>query len=236
MNSVRVRRTLAKCLVVLVAGFVLNLISPVVIAQQRTIHPGESTVITYDGPAELLTTLSTEKGPKSGHVVINAVTTLDGTELADSYTVHASTALPVDGRAGLTHVFPYRPERITYPYSDPFAPETFDTPARLDYLGPGSVGGLDTYKYRANISAPGYEAQRTIDLQMRTGEVLDETWSVNQGPVEGLFRMSEQSRAQAREHAAGQVRVLRALQVLAWVTRFAAIAALAWAAVTVARR
>ena len=95
MNSVRVRRTLAKCLVVLVAGFVLNLISPVVIAQQRTIHPGESTVITYDGPAELVTTLSTEKGPKSGHVVINAVTTLDGTELADSYTVHASTALPV---------------------------------------------------------------------------------------------------------------------------------------------
>ncbi|MBA4506284.1 hypothetical protein H0H28_13410, partial [Corynebacterium sanguinis] len=48
MNSVGVRRTLAKCLVVLVAGFVLNLISPVVIAQQRTIHPGETSVVTFD--------------------------------------------------------------------------------------------------------------------------------------------------------------------------------------------
>ncbi|EEI18051.1 DUF3068 domain-containing protein [Corynebacterium sanguinis] len=236
MNSVGVRRTLAKCLVVLVAGFVLNLISPVVIAQQRTIHPGETSVVTFDGPAELTKRFSTSEGPESGQVVINAMTVLGGNELADSYTVHASTALPVDGRAGLTYVFPYRPERISYPYSDPFAPGTFDTPARLDYLGPGSVGGLDTYKYRANITAPGYEAQRIIDLQVRTGEVLDETWTVREGPVAGLYRMSEQSRDVAWQRAAAEVHVLRGLQVLAWVTRFIAVVALAWAAVAVARR
>ncbi|WP_165002217.1 porin PorA family protein [Corynebacterium qintianiae] len=236
MNSVGVRRTLAKCLVVLAVCFALNLIAPVVISQQRTIHPRESRTITFDGPASLTVELTTGKGPKSGQVSIQAAVSLDGAPLADSMTASASSALPVDGRAGLTYLFPYRPERLSYPYTDPFAPETFTDPARMDYVGPGSVGGLDTYKYRAGITADGHSAERIIDLQVQTGEVLDETWSVAEGPVEGLFRMSEQSRFEAHERAAAEVRVLHALQVLAWVTRFVAFVALVRAAVAVARR
>lgn len=236
MNSVEVRRTLAKCLVVLVVCFALNLIPPVVIAMQRTIHPGETLHTTYDGPAPLSIQLSTAEVPESGRVALNAVITLDGTQVTDSYVVDASSALPVSGRAGLTYLFPYQPERLSYPFSDPFAPQTFEEPARLDYLGPGGVGGLDTYKYRANVEGEGYAAQRIFDLQVRTGEVLDETWSLAEGPVQGQFRMSEQSRDAAWERATAEVRVLRGLQVLAWVTRFIAFVALVWAAVAVARR
>lgn len=231
---------MTKCLVVLVVCFALNLIAPVVIAHQRTIAPNTTTSTTFDGPAPLSIELSTATGPKSGQVIIDADIAVDGTRITDSYVVHASSALPAAGRAGLSHVFPYRPERLSYPYSDPFAPQTFDNPAHLDYVGPGNVGGLDTYKYRANISGEGYAAERIIDLQVKTGAVLDETWSVEHssagGPPTGLYRMSEQSRTAAWEHAAAQVRVLRGLQVLAWVTRFVALVALVWAAVTVARR
>ncbi|WP_157672456.1 porin PorA family protein [Corynebacterium mycetoides] len=234
--GLELRRTLVRCLAVLAVCFALNLISPVVIAAQRTIAPGETRLTTFDGPAELSVETTTSKGAKSGTVEIDANIVLDGAARTDSYTAAAASSMPVPGRGGVTYYFPYRPERRTYPYSDPFAPQTLTAPAALDYVGPGSVGGLDTYKYRARIATPDYAAERIIDLQTSTGVVLDETWSVERGPATGLFRMSEASRAEARAHAAGQVRVLHVLQVLAWVTRFIAVVALAWAAVAVARR
>lgn len=236
MDSVGVKRTVVRCLAVIAMCLVLSLIAPVVIAQQRTIHPGETAAVSYDGPVPFDVEVTTAKGAKKGTVEIAADITLGGESLADSYTATASSAYPAEGRAGLTYRFPYRPERRTYPYTDPFAPATVDFPARMDYIGPGSVGGLDTFKYRADVRADGYAAERVIDLEAETGTVLDETWAVDEGPVQGMFRMSEQSRNNAWQHAAAQVRVLRGLRVLGWLTGVATVVALVWAAVAVARR
>ncbi|AWB85164.1 hypothetical protein C3E79_10375 [Corynebacterium liangguodongii] len=233
------KRALVRCAVVVATCAALNLISPVVIAQQRTLHPGEEHTRVFDGPTPLSTTVTVGTSEGDDQVTITGRTELgglDGGVTVDSYPATASSALPAAGRSGLTYLFPYRPERLSYPYTDPFAPETSDHPVALDYVGPGNVGGLDTYQYRAEVATEGYSAERIIDVQVATGEVLDETWSVARGPATGLFRLSEASRAEARQRSVVELRVLRGLQVLAWVTRWIALLALVYLAVAVARR
>ncbi|WP_291313941.1 porin PorA family protein [Corynebacterium sp. UBA2622] len=217
---------------ILLACLALNLIAPVVISAQRALPHEGFFASTYDGPVPYAQELTLTRGAKKDEVDINARLLIDGTEHRDSYTANVATTFPVRDRGGLTYFFPYQPERRSYPYSDPFALEA--VPA--DYLGPGNVAGLETYKYRAEISDGGYHAERIFDLERRTGRVLDETWTTSGGPADGFFRLSEDSRAEAVGAARREVGVLRALQVLAWVTRLAAVLTLAWLAVAFARR
>lgn len=218
--------------VVLLACFAVNLIAPVVISAQRAMpRPAEFTS-TYDGPVPFTVETTLTQGAKKDEVDVNARLLIDGTEHRDSYTANAATTFPVRDRGGLTYFFPYQPERRSYPYSDPFSLEAVP----MDYVGPGNVAGLETYKYRAEITDGDYRAERIFDLERRTGRVLDETWTTSGGPADGFFRLSDESRARAVDKARSEVAVLRALQVLAWVTRFVAVLTLAWLAVAFARR
>ena len=136
------RRRLAACLGIIVVCGALNLASPIVIAQQRTLDPGEYTML-FDGTSPRTRTIALSKAPKS----LDAVVTLDGDEV-DAFPIDPSTAFPAKGRAGLGPLLPYRPERRTYPLFDPAT----GNDVALDYLGPGAVRGLETYKYEADMS------------------------------------------------------------------------------------
>ena len=99
------RRRLATCLGIIVACAALNLASPVVIAKQRTLTPGEYTVqftVLGDGASPHTRTVTLTEAPKS----LNAVVTVDGDEV-DSFAIDPSTAFPAKGRAGLGPLMPY---------------------------------------------------------------------------------------------------------------------------------
>ncbi|WKD58264.1 hypothetical protein CAPI_08690 [Corynebacterium capitovis DSM 44611] len=217
---------------VLLLCFLLNLPAPFIIAAQRTLPTSGTESVTYDGPVELTRETILGPGQSRKEVTVDTRILLDGNEYRDSYTANRSSAFPVRDRGGLTYFFPYRPERRSYPYSDPFSLSAVP----LDYAGMGSVGGLETYKYRAVIDDGDYHAERIFDLERRTGRVLDETWTVAGGLAEGFFRLSEQSRVEALDAARDEVAILRVLQVLAWGTRFVAVLTLVGLAVAFARR
>ena len=102
------RRRLAACLGIIVVCGALNLASPIVIAQQRTLDPGEYTML-FDGTSPRTRTIELTKAPKS----LDAVVTLDGEEV-DAFPIDPSTAFPAKGRAGLGPLLPYRPETVSY--------------------------------------------------------------------------------------------------------------------------
>lgn len=231
MARVNLRRRLAACLGVIVVCAALNLISPAVIAHQRTLRPGEYTM-RFDAasPSDRATTqtqththtrtVTLTKAPKQ----LNAVVTVDGEEV-DHFPIDPSTAFPAKGRAGLGPFLPYRPERRSYPL--------FDTAAgrdvALDYVGPGSVRGLETSKYAATLSDG---CTRTVDAERRTGRIVDEVWDC---PPE-QWVLAEESKAAAVDAARRDVAWLRGLQVMAVLTRFTAAAAFIVGLVSYARR
>ncbi len=227
--GVRRARTAATILLVCLA---LNLIAPAVISAQRALPHEGFFAATYDGPVPYSVETTLTPGAKKDEVDIASRLLIDGTEHIDSYTANVATTFPIRDRGGLTYFFPYQPERRSYPYSDPFSLRAVP----MDYLGPGNVAGLETYKYRAEVADGEYRAERIVDLERRTGRVLDETWTTSGGPAEGFFRLSDDSRAEAVDAARREVGILRALQVLAWVTRLVAVLTLAWLAVAFARR
>ncbi|WP_342318556.1 porin PorA family protein [Corynebacterium mayonis] len=231
MYSVGLRRVRIAAAVVLLC-ILLNFIPPAVIASQRAIDRPATYTTVFDGPVPYSVTTEFEQGTKKDEVDIRARLLIGSTEYHDSYTAAVTTAFPVRDRGGMTYIFPYRPERRSYPYSDPFALEA----VAMDYVGPRNVGGLETYKYLALIEDGDYRAERTFDMERRTGRILDETWTTSGGPVEGFFRMAESSRAEAFDQAKGDVILLRALQVLAWLTRAVIVVTLVWLALSYARR
>ena len=210
------RRRLATCLGIIVACGALNLASPIVIAQQRTLDPGEYTML-FDGTSPRTRTIELSKAPKS----LDAVVTVDGEEV-DAFPIDPSTAFPAKGRAGLGPLLPYRPERRTYPLFD----STSGRDVGLDYLGPGSVRGLDTYKYSAALSDG---CTRTVDAERRTGRILDEVWDCGADQ----WVLAEETKA-AQVDAAG--RGVAWLQVMSVVTRVIAAAAFVAGLVLYARR
>ncbi|SDS81965.1 porin PorA family protein [Corynebacterium timonense] len=213
---------------VLLACLALNLLIPALVSAQRALPLPSTTTATYDGPVPYSLEVSYTRGATRGEVAIEARMLIDATEHRDSYTARADTALPVDDRPGLTYLFPAVPRPRSYPYADPFASGAVP----LDYVGPGNVAGVETYQYRAVVDEGDYQAERIIDLERRTGRVLDETWST----ADGLFRLSEESRRAAVDTARGSVRMLRGFEVLSWLSRAVAVLTLAWLAVAVARR
>ena len=153
-----------------------------------------------------------------------AVVTVDGEEV-DHFPIDPSTAFPAKGRAGLGPFLPYRPERRSYPL--------FDTAAgrdvALDYVGPGSVRGLETSKYAATLSDG---CTRTVDAERRTGRIVDEIW----GCGEDQWTLAEETKSSQVAAARREVAWLRGLQVMAGVTRTIAAAAFIAGLVFYARR
>lgn len=213
------RRRLATCLGIIVACAAFNLASPIVIAKQRTLDPGEYTML-FDGTSPRTRTVALSKAPKK----LNAVVTVDGEEV-DAFPIDPSTAFPAKGRAGLGPLMPYQPERRTYPLFDTASGKDVG----LDYLGPGSVRGLDTYKYAAALSSG---CTRTVDAERRTGRIVDEVWDCG----EDQWVLSEETKAAQVDAARTSVAWLRGLQVMAVLTRVIAAAAFAVGLVLYARR
>ena len=211
------RRRLAACLGVIVVCAVLNIASPIVIAKQRTLVPGEYTML-FSGDRSRTVTLT--EAPKA----MRARVDVDGEEV-DSFLIDPSTAFPTKGRAGLGPLMPYNPERRTYPLHDP----TTGNDAALDYLGPGNVRGLETYKYAATL-ADG--CTRTVDAERRTGRILDEVWDC---PPE-QWVLADDTKTAAVDTARRDVAWLRGLQVMAVLTRFIAAVAFIVGLVAYARR
>mgnify|MGYP002716581618 CR=1 FL=1 len=213
------RRRLTACLGIIVVCAALNLASPIVIAKQRTLAPGEYTVL-FDGASPHTRTITLTEAPKR----LDAVVTVDGEEV-DAFPIDPSTAFPAKGRAGLGPFMPYRPERRTYPLFDPAT----GSDVALDYLGPGAVRGLETYKYAAELSDG---CVRTVDAERRTGRIVDEVWTCG----EDQWVLAEAAKAAQVEAARRDVAWLRGLQVMAVVTRAIAAAAFIAGLVFYARR
>ena len=211
------RRRLAACLGVIVVCAVLNIASPIVIAKQRTLVPGDYTMH-FSGDRSRTVTLTEE--PKA----MRARVEVDGEEV-DSFLIDPSTAFPTKGRAGLGPLIPYHPERRTYPLHDPAT----GNDAALDYLGPGNVRGLETYKYAATLSDG---CTRTVDAERRTGRILDEVWDC---PPE-QWVLADDTKTAAVNAARNDVAWLRGLQLMAVLTRFIAAVAFIVGLVAYARR
>lgn len=211
------RRRLAACLGVIVVCAVLNIASPIVIAKQRTLVPGDYTML-FSGDRSRTVTLT--EAPKA----MRARVDVDGEEV-DSFLIDPSTAFPTKGRAGLGPLMPYNPERRSYPLHD----TTTGRDVPLDYLGPGNVRGLETYKYAATLSDG---CTRTVDAERRTGRILDEVWDC---PPE-QWVLADDTKTAAVNAARNDVAWLRGLQVMAVLTRLIAAVAFIVGLVAYARR
>ena len=98
----------------------------------------------FDGTSPRTRTIELSKAPKG----LDAAVTLDGEEV-DAFPIDPSTAFPAKGRAGLGPLLPYRPERRTYPLFD----STSGEDVGMDYLGPGSVRGLQVMSVLTRVIA-----------------------------------------------------------------------------------
>lgn len=193
--------------------FALNLASPFVVSQQRTLAPGEIAWL-FDGPTPHTRTLTLEARGKK----LVAAVAVDGAEV-DRFPIDPVTRMPTaTGRAGLGPLLPYAPQRKTYPL------HTDGGDVAMDYVGAGAVRGLETQKYSADVDG----CERVVDAERRTGRIVDEVFT-----CEGAqYRLAEPSKAEAVAAARADVRVLLALQVMAVLTRFvggAAFVAGLWA-------
>lgn len=243
------RRTLLYAGAIIAVCFALNLIAPLVISSQRTLTPGTTTML-FDGPSNPTVTITLtdpeedakDGADEEGLVASTEVTGLPGEAEAftDRFLINPTTHYPLGERHGLGVLFPYQPERRSYPFYDFFGAAAADHVALLDYVGNGSVGGLETYKYHGALSGG---VERTVDVERRTGRILSEVWTAptnadrgdstdSSGSAGGEVQMwvlAEASKSEALDLARSEVRVLFALQVLALVTRVIAAAALLWA-------
>lgn len=215
------KRRLWVCAAVIAACVALNLLSPLIISSQRVLAPTQD-VLRFDGPTALHRTITIEEEPAQKGLFMSAEVINDGELIAsDRFEVNPSSAFPTSSpgssRQGLGYVMPYAPERRSYPFYDPVG----DVTVPLDYVGARSVGGLETYKYRAEIDVAGYRAERIIDVERRTGRLLDETWTVNGN----LYVLSDATKATELANAYRDVRVLKALQIMAFLTRLIGVVA-----------
>lgn len=174
----------------------------------------------FDGTSPRTRTVTLSKAPKG----LDAVVTVDGEEV-DAFPIDPSTAFPAKGRAGLGPLMPYRPERRTYPLFDPAT----GSDVALDYLGPGAVRGLETYKYEADMSDG---CVRTVDAERRTGRILEEVWDCG----EDQWMLADETKAAQVSAAGRDVAWLRGLQVMSVLTRIIAAAAFVAGLVLYARR
>ena len=102
------------------------------------------------------------------------------------------------------------------------SPESHDIydGTRVDYVGPGTVGGIRTLRFSGD--------GRTYEIERRTGTLIDAT----NGPA----RLSPDTRNEKVAEAQSKVRVLWWLQLLAVVARLVALAAAVTGAVFLVRR
>lgn len=220
----RADRVIAACLGIAAVCLALNLLSPVIIGAQRTLTPGTMSMV-FDGPTGSVTrTIELTKTPKG----LDALVLIDGS-VTDHFPINPSSHYPAmlpgqPKRDGLGPLLPYSPERRTYPLFD----HTTNRSAPMDYVSNGSVRGMETYKYTAQLA----DCTRDVDAERRTGRIVDEVVTCG----DGQWVLAESSKSEQLRAAERDVRVLKALQVMAVLTRFVGAAAFIAALVAYARR
>ena len=158
----------------------------------------------------------------------------DGRSITDTRHVDVDNATGPDGQV---FFFPYEPQRRSVKYWDAYGQVT----GILDYTGPGegqSMASPETYVFAGEFAQPAepgehaYQARRTVEVDAKTGRVVDMTWE-RDGTTD---RLTEDTRAALAEPVEREHRLLKALQVLAIAMRLVALIALAWGVVLFARR
>lgn len=170
------------------------------------------------------------------HVILDrgASLPMPGTPASYEVTLGEESARTEEGvdQPGLRYLFPFAPERRSYPYFDPVAREIFP----LDYVDEVDVGDLDAYVFSQEIETTPqgawaelagedaqYSVQRVLTVDVDTGRLLDVNELIHLTGTDGttLFQQQanwdEPTKAAQYDTAASLNFWLRVLQVLAWV-------------------
>lgn len=197
------------CIAVFVLGMVLGtMLAPPIVSSMKPLANG-TTTLTWEGPA----------GPVTEHIEVSgakkdATVTVRGpggefTDEISRYTAETSR--------GLVFLFPFEPDRRSFRFYDPVG----DAQGTVDYVDPGTVDGLRTYQFHGTFDDDDYHAERTLEVERRTGTLLRATWKT----PEGTYQFDEATASAQLERAHDRVRVLKILQFLAWLGRFIAFLA-----------
>ena len=184
------------CLAVFVIALALgNFVAPPVIGAMKLIDNGTYTLTWDDGSTETFEVSGPRKSARITGDGIDAEMSRDSGET----------------NRGQVIFFPWEPDRRSY--------DIYDS-TRVDYVGPGTVGGIRTLRFSGD--------GRTYEIERRTGTLIDAT----NGPA----RLSPDTRNEKVAEAQSKVRVLWWLQLLAVVARLVALAAAVTGAVFLVRR
>ena len=200
-----------------------NFLAPPIIGSLKPLDPGTVDLQWTSGIEEHITLIDApdNASPPMGTVQ----TTFSGADSpsadprgADSRKVDIDNATGPDGQV---FFFPFEPQRRSVKYWDAYGQVT----GVLDYVGPGEgqpMAAPQTYIFTGDFSRDGYEASRTVEVDAKTGHVVDMTWEHD--GVED--RLDEGTKAALAEPVAREHRLLKALQILALSMRLVALLAL----------
>lgn len=210
------------CVAVFIIGMVLGtMIAPPITLAMKPLDNG-TTTLTWDGPGGPITQeIEVSGAQKDATVTVRSA----GGEFSDEisrYTAETSR--------GLVFLFPFQPDRRSFRFYDPAS----DTQGTVDYVGPSQIDGLRTYTYHGTFDGAdgGKRSERTLEVDRRTGTLLRATWET----PEGTYTLDDATAAAQLAHAHDRVRVLKILQVLAWLGKFTAFCAAVAGVVIFARR
>ena len=194
-----------------VFGVVLGtFLAPPIVSAMKPLGNG-TTTFTWEGPGEPVTVDVEISGAKK-----DATATVRGP--AGEFTDEISRYTAETSR-GLVFLFPFEPDRRSFRFYDPVG----DAEGTVDYVDPSEVDGLRTYQFHGTFDGEGYHAERTFEVERRTGTLLSATWET----PEGTYQFDDATASAQLERAHDRVRLLKLLQFLAWLGKFIAFIAAA---------
>ena len=194
------------------------MIAPPIVTSMKPLDNG-LTELTWSGPGELNEEIEISGGKKDSTLTVRG----PGGEFSDEVSRYTA-----ETTRGLVFFFPFEPDRRSFRFYDPAG----DAQGTVDYVDPGEIEGLKTYVFHGAFDGDDYHAERTFEVERRTGTVLRATWETS----DGTYTLDQATQAAQLEHAHSQVRLLKFLQVLAWLGGFIAFVAAATGVVIFVRR
>lgn len=205
------------CIAVFVVGMVLGtMVAPPIVTAMKPLKNGVTTLTWTGGVTEEIEVAGAKK---------DATVTVRGSGGEFSDEISRYTA---ETSRGLVFLFPFEPDRRSFRFYDPAG----DAQGTVDYVGPGRVDGLRTYEFHGTFDGDGYHAERTFEVERRTGTLVGATWET----ADGTHTLDDATRAAQLSLAHDRVRVLKFLQFLAWLGGFMAVVAAAAGVVIFVRR
>ncbi|MBG6122863.1 hypothetical protein [Corynebacterium aquatimens] len=210
-----------------------NFLAPPIIGSLKPLDPGTVDLRWTSGIDEHITLID---APKNASPPLGTVeTSFSGADSSgadsrrtDSRKVDIDNATGPDGQV---FFFPFEPQRRSVKYWDAYGQVT----GVLDYVGPGEGQPMSspvTYIFSGDFARDGYAASRTVEVDAKTGRVVDMTWE-HDGITDQLDEETRNALAAPiqREH-----QLLKALQIFALSMRLVAAIALICGVVLGVRR